>query len=171
MGVILQQDETALKAAVRFQVNVELENIKLIECTAEALRDAPEDDADLRVCLNIETKVVSIGKGVARFAVKITAEGTPKETSDDASALFRIVCGHQLSYRINPAYSPKEEEIAAFREGNTVFHCWPYSREVIQNLAMRMELSISPLPALRVVPKVSLTGQVKKITSRKTKKA
>jgi hypothetical protein len=153
MGIVIQQDAAALNAAFRFQTNAEFQNVKLVECSAETSAEGSGVSDEISIGLKMETKVLNAGDGAARFVVKITAEGMLKQAAQDASSVFHISCAHELLYRLNPKYVPKEDEVAAFREGNALFQCWPYSREMIHNLAMRMDVFISPLPFLRIVPK------------------
>jgi hypothetical protein len=48
---------------------------------------------------------------------------------------------------------PPQQELDAFKAGNAIFHCWPYTRELVQSMTMRMGLAIPPLPFLRLAPK------------------
>lgn len=155
MGITVQQDPSALKAAVQFQINAEFQNVRLLECSAETPAGTLTHDSEMSIALKMETSVLHVGDGTARFGVKLLAEGIPKQDSENKAFVFRISCTHELVYRLNPKYVPKDEEITAFREGNALFQCWPYSRETIHNLAMRMDVFISPLPFLRVLPKAA----------------
>ena len=67
--------------------------------------------------------------------------------------LFQIVSRYALVYDLRPGYVPPQQELDAFKDGNAIFHCWPYTRELVQSMTMRMGLPIPPLPFLRLAPK------------------
>ncbi|MGQ9633143.1 MAG: hypothetical protein ACUVXB_02760 [Bryobacteraceae bacterium] len=57
-----------------------------------------------------------------------------------------------VRYVLKEDHWPEEQEREAFNEGNAVFLCWPYAREVVQNRILRMGLALPPLLLLRIAP-------------------
>jgi hypothetical protein len=68
--------------------------------------------------------------------------------------LFSIECAFDLDYEINDKdFEPLPESISAFKDGNAIFNCWPYARELVSSLTSRMDLQVPALPFLRMAPK------------------
>ena len=89
-------------------------------------------------------------------SVRVGIFGDPTDTPESSERhRFEVECRYALAYELRPGYSPSREELDAFREGNAIFHCWPYSRELVQNMTARMGLPIPPLPFLRLAPRIS----------------
>jgi hypothetical protein len=150
----IPQDPELAKQAYLFQINANLEAIRLLNCAAER-RDRTDGELEVRLRMDFGTAVLAPAEDRARFAVTVTVVGELKH-SDDAGASsnepeFRLTCKYELVYVLKPGYEPTSAQLDAFRQGNAIFQCWPYSRELFQNMAMRMELGIPPLPFLRLV--------------------
>jgi hypothetical protein len=65
-----------------------------------------------------------------------------------------VECAFDLDYELaDKSFQPSPESVTAFKDGNAVFNCWPYTREFVHNMAARMGLELPPLPLLRIVPK------------------
>lgn len=154
MGFTIEQEKDEVQAAHRFQVSAELRDIQLLECTASVSEASEELEGQLRLGLKMETGVLSVSEGGARFSVRISISGDPADGPERPERhRFEVACRYALVYELRPGYSPSPQELDAFREGNAVFQCWPYSRELIQNMTARMGLPIPPLPFLRLAPK------------------
>lgn len=154
MGFTIQQDKAKVKAACRFQMNAELTEIQLLDCSAATTETGEQPEGQLHLSFQFEPDILKAEQGNARFAVRITVFGDPKDTELQAdSHLFEVACRFALGYSLRPGYTPSPEDLEAFKDGNAVFHCWPFFRELVQNLTMRMGLHIPPLPLLRLAPK------------------
>jgi hypothetical protein len=154
MGLTIQQGQTKVKAAWRFQTNAEFREIRLLDCSATLAEGFEPAAGRLRLSLEFDSRVLEAPSGAARFAVRATVRGNPKDA--DASQeveLLTVSCRYALEYTLRPSYTPSQEDLDAFKEGNAVFHCWPYFREMVQNVTMRMGLQITPLPLLRLAAK------------------
>jgi hypothetical protein len=156
MGFTIEQDKDKLRASHRFQVSARLRDVQLLDCAASVSEDSLELKGQLRLGLTMETGVLSHSEGTARFWVRISIFADPADGSEQTKRHhFEVACRYALAYDLRPGYDPSPQELDAFREGNAVFHCWPYSRELVQNMTMRMGLPIPPLPFLRLTPKVA----------------
>jgi hypothetical protein len=167
MGFTITQGKDEVQAAHRFQINTELRGVQLLECSAST----SEGQAQLldRLCLGLkmEPSVLAVSEEEARIGVGITVFGDPEEAAEDAQQhLFEVVCRYALIYRLDEGYAPAQEQLDAFKDGNAVFHCWPYARELVQNLTMRMGLPIPPLPFLRLAPKPEPKKSTAKVSTR-----
>jgi hypothetical protein len=154
MGFTIKQEKGEVQAAHRFQVNAELHEIRLLDCTATISESNAQLEGQLRLGLKMETAALSVAEGNARFSVRISIFGDPTNAPEQPERhSFEVACRYALAYDLRPGYSPSTEELDAFREGNAIFHCWPYSRELVQNMTARMGFPIPPLPFLRLAPK------------------
>ena len=168
MGFTIQQELTKVKAAHRFQVNADLRDVRLLDCSATMAETRTESEGQLRLGLDLETSVLSSAEGCARLAVRIIVHGDPKDGEGKSEKhLFEVACRYALQYALKEGYTPSQEELDAFKEGNAVFQCWPYSRELVQNLTMRMGLQMPPMPFLRLAPKPAPKKPTVRRSSRK----
>jgi hypothetical protein len=154
MGFTIRQDEAAVKAAYRFQVNASLLDIRLLGCALSTPEFFEPTERAIRLGLNMGSAVLESDKANAVIAVELSVFGDLDD--DGASAdhhLFEVRCRYGLKYSLRPGYVPSADEIEAFKEGNAIFQCWPYSRELVNSLTMRMGMPIPPLPFLRLQPK------------------
>src|ERR1017187_5777530 len=154
MGFLIRQDKNEVHAAHRFQVNAELRDVQLLDCLASISEGKAELDDRLRLGMKMEPSVLHVSEGEAKFAVSISVFGDPNEAVVEADQhLFQVVSRYALVYDLRPGYVPPQQELDAFKDGNAIFHCWPYTRELVQSMTMRMGLAIPPLPFLRLAPK------------------
>lgn len=150
-----------MQAAHRFQVSAELRDIELLDCSASTSEGKAPVSGQLRLGMEMDPCILKVSAGEAKFAVRISVCGDSKDAEEEPDQhLFKVVCRYALTYKLKPAYVPLQLELDAFRDGSAIFHCWPYTRELVQNLTMRMGLQIPPLPLLRIGPK----PQPKKVT-------
>jgi hypothetical protein len=73
-------------------------------------------------------------------------KGTTEEVQVDAT--LELV----YSYPADTKPVPSPEEIQAFANTNALMNCWPYWRELVQNMVARMNLPPFVVPLLRYVP-------------------
>ena len=154
MGFLIRQDKIEVHAAHRFQVNAELRDVQLLDCLASISEGKAQLEDRLRLGMKMEPSVLHVSEGQAKFAVSISVFGDPNEAVVEADQhLFQVVSRYALVYDLRPGYVPPQQELDAFKDGNAIFHCWPYTRELVQSMTMRMGLAIPPLPFLRLAPK------------------
>ena len=154
MGFIIRQDKNEVQSAHRFQVNAELRDVQLLECLASTSEGKAQLEDRLRLGMKMEPSVLHVSEGQAKLAVSISIFGDPDDSAAETdSHLFQIRSRYALQYDLKPGYMPAQQDLDAFKDGNAIFHCWPYTRELVQNMTMRMGLPIPPLPFLRLAPK------------------
>jgi len=154
MGFVVQQDEASLIAAHRFQVNAELKELRLLDCSASISPQVSEKAGELRLGLEFLPSILEHSKTGVWFAVKVSVHGDQEAPGESpAKRIFEVSCRFAVQYGLRENYSPSGEELDAFKEGNAVFQCWPYARELVQNLTLRMGLHLPPLPLLRIAPR------------------
>jgi len=154
MAFTIAQGKEEVEAAHRFQISADMKDVRLLDCTASMSGDRSQLGEQLRLGMQMESAVLGVSEGEARFSVRITAFGDPKDAPEDQERhLFQVIGRYAMVYSLRPGYNPPQDELDAFKEGNAIFHCWPYTRELIQNLTMRMGLAMPPMPFLRLAPK------------------
>jgi len=85
------------------------------------------------------------------------------DSSEPAKLLFEAECTFELLYElIDKSFKPESASIAAFKDGNAIFNCWPYAREFFNSVTTRMALSPPPLPLLKIIPKLNPPPQLAK---------
>jgi hypothetical protein len=156
MGFMIEQEPEQVQAAYHFQVSAELLDVQLLDCTASVSETNARLEGPLRIGLQWESGVLDLSEGGARLWVRIDISGDPADAPEQPERHYFEVAGrYALSYGLRSGYTPSQEQVDAFRAGNAVFHCWPYSRELVQNMTARMGLLIPPLPFLRLAPKIT----------------
>lgn len=154
MGFTISQSKDEVQAAQRFQVSAELREVQLLDCAASSSEGKATAHEQMRLGLKMESAVLATADQEARFSVLISIYGDAVDTAAEKDAhTFEVSCRYAVAYSLRPGYTPSQEELDAFKDGNAIFHCWPYTRELIQNLTMRMGLPIPPVPFLRLAPK------------------
>jgi hypothetical protein len=154
MGFTIRQDKEEVAAAHRFQVNAELRDVQLLDCLVSTSEGKAQLEDRLRLRMTTDPSVLHVAEGQAKIAVRISVFGDPDDAADETdSHLFQVVCRYALLYDLRPGYVPAQRDLDAFKDGNAIFHCWPYTRELVQSMTMRMGLPVPPLPFLRLVPK------------------
>jgi hypothetical protein len=150
--MIISQSQEEIQAAVALQSKCELKRISLRQCHA-SLEGTPADLAgpfSLRISHNSTANAIL--EGVLRIEGRFQVQGY--DSSESPALLFSIECAFDLDYELqDKSFEPMAQSVAAFKDGNAIFNCWPYARELVDNLTSRMDLRVPALPFLRIVPK------------------
>lgn len=149
----IEQDEATVKAAHRFQTRSNLRDVRLLQCRADGAALAELHSGVLRLGVHLNSEILHTHDRAATIAVEIRVTGDSPD-AEHPKTLLEVVCRYGLSYDLVAGYDPAPD-LEAFKDGNAVFHAWPYCRELVQNLTMRMGASVPPLPMLRLAPKAS----------------
>jgi hypothetical protein len=149
--MIISQDPEAIRHAQALQTQCELRRVALHACHASTDGRLSDAKPPFALRLNHNSVAHAILEGILRIEVAFQIQGF--DSTVPPMLLFSIDCTFDLDYAINNReYQPTEESISAFKDGNAVFNCWPYARELAQSLTTRMEFQPPPLPLLRIVP-------------------
>ena len=142
---LIEQSAEELRLTLEFQQRVSLSNVRLRSFSARRADKEPEIEEGLELDLKHETKR---GEDAAScFIVTMTIEA--RGDGDPDKLLFRVECEFELTFDVQPDFSPSDEQLIAFERGNAVFLCWPYMREFVQSATARLGLSVPPIPLLR----------------------
>jgi preprotein translocase subunit SecB len=96
-----------------------------------------------------------------RLSAEIDSEVESQSKSELSFAVtLRVSCSDQLTFHIHATFLVRyglatdvvatAREVEAFRQTHAVLTAWPYLREFIQNLAIRMGFPVEPLPMLKL---------------------
>jgi hypothetical protein len=149
--MIISQSYEEIQAAAPLQSKCELVRIALSECHASMVGTREKLQPPFHLQLSRNSIANAIVENVLRIQVKFQVQGLDK--SSPSSQLFGIECAFDLDYQIQDQFQPSTEAIAAFKDGNAVFNCWPYVREFIQSTVSRMSIAPPPIPLLRFIPR------------------
>jgi hypothetical protein len=150
--MIISQSPQEIQSAIALQLKVELARIALRDCRAS--NTASEVDVKGPVVISV-AHASSVKHPIKEFLqIEVSFKIRGVDSATPSAEIFSIECSFNLDYRMtDPSFKPLEESILAFKEGNAVFNCWPYTREFIQNITSRMAINTPPLPFLRITPK------------------
>jgi hypothetical protein len=152
MSFAIEQERSALKAAFEIQRRAELVEIRVTHCNAKGFEGEPSFQGPLKLGLASQSKVHLVSPGKLR--IEVCLEFKAKDSAGEhAKTVFTLDLGFMLAYDLEDDYLPPEEQVSAFKDGNAIFNCWPFARELAQNLTMRMGITVPPIPLFRVVPK------------------
>ncbi len=158
--MLISQDTKEIKAALALQSKCELAQVSLRQCHAslEGSEETLKEPFSIRLSHNSTANAIS--NGVLQIEVRFQFQ--TYDSGEPPSLLCSIVCAFDLKYEISDnAFQPTAESIAAFKDGNAIFNCWPYVREFMQSTSARMGLRTPPLPLLRIAPRKMEEAQSK----------
>jgi len=148
--MVISQEQGEIKAARELTSKSELKRVRLRRCHA----DLQGEESGLKEPFGLAQSHNTTARLIDNIlTVEVAFNFQAFDASDGKISLFSIQCSFELDYEIESVYKPDQEAIAAFKDGNAVFNCWPYARECVQNITSRMILRPPPLPFLRVIPK------------------
>jgi hypothetical protein len=108
---------------------------------------------DLPIKLEATFTSSYVGIQAEVLSVELDFHLDAKDSSEAEKNVLDLGCTFEANYELLQNYKPAQDEIDAFSAGNAVFNCWPYFREIVQNLTLRMGFSIPPIPFLRIQTK------------------
>jgi hypothetical protein len=152
--MIISQSPEEIRAAQTLQSKCELLRVALRECHASAAQTDEAMIPPFSLQLSHTSSAGTITNKSLKIEVSFEIRGI--DSGSPPSQVFGVTCVFDLYYQISDsAFQPTAESVAAFKDGNAVFNCWPYVREFTQSITSRMEVTPPPLPLLRLVPKTS----------------
>jgi preprotein translocase subunit SecB len=125
---------------------VELIDIRIVKSafnqTPEINRGRKNVDIDRKVNLQID-KEKGVLFVVINFDLKASIDGVQ-------SPVITIAASFLLVYRLQDFNGLTDESYRSFAEVNAVFNAWPYWREFVQNITVRMGLPPLTMPVFRI---------------------
>ena len=157
--MIIQQTAEQATLAFELQTRAEIKSIRLLKSrvASHRLLRPPQGPVVLRIAH--KARQAEGPAGILRLEVDFRVTGVEEQSGVTAQAakarepLLVVDCTWVLDYQLASGYRPSAEAVKAFKDGNAVFHCWPYFREYLQSTVSRMNLPPLTLPLLRLMPK------------------
>jgi hypothetical protein len=150
--MIISQQPEEIRKAFELQAKCELRRVVLSSCQASVESTEAIDRSAMTFRLSHLSSAKAVADGVLRIQVKFSVHG--ESIAEPPVRLFLLECAFDLDYELHDkSFEPTPESVTAFKDGNAVFNCWPYTREFVHNITARMGLDLPPLPFLRIVPK------------------
>ena len=150
---VIEQTKDESQLAISLHQNAELGGIRL--ASAKVTGDSPNSviKEPILVSMDIKAKHIKDAKGKLVIEVCFRLTGVKKSDPSKDKAVLCIECAFEASYHLKAGFEPTEEQIKAFKDGNAIFNCWPYHRQYVQDVILRMGYPAITLPFLRVVTK------------------
>lgn len=138
--------KSALKIAEEVSKNLRIMNIHLAESNCR--RDLSFKPKQAHVDINIEIKAMNSTKdGLLPFACRFLLTGT--DTDQDKES-FKLDITLVAVYSKKSDYQPSKKEKEVFGLTNAVFNVWPYLREHVQSMMIKMNLTAFVLPPMTI---------------------
>ena len=149
--MIISPTQEEIRAGWALQMKCELKRVALRQCRVSFEGTEGTFKGPFSLKHTYSSKANPLKDGALRIEVQFRFQGSDK--SEPPLPLFSVECTFDLDYEIqDKSFQPLPESISAFKDGNAIFNCWPYTREFLHDMASRMELQLPPLPFLRILP-------------------
>lgn len=145
------KEETELAIAVHQNAQINDVRLARAKVAADNPKDALKDT--LVVSMDIRSKHIEESPGRLLVEVSFRLTGSKKEEQQKNKLVFCVECTFEVSYQLRPEFTPTAEQVKAFKDGNAIFNCWPYCRQYVQEMIMRLGYPPLVLPFLRVQTK------------------
>ena len=164
IGVSIDVTPEQIEAAKRLMALATLEEIKLIhvraahmsaaDCPVRTMEEKPRPTA---------TATMIEGRNQFRVVVGHVVIGRHAGTTD-----LQVDASFELLYSVPADANPTPTELQAFADTNALLNCWPYWRELVQDMAGRMGLPPLLLPLFRLTPTPAQKQEDKSAIERNT---
>lgn len=153
MSYQIEQTREQTSETFALMSRVDLEHVRLIESTARCRLRPTGESLDL--VFDIDFSPESASKEGNEIIVLTRFNFVVREVQAEATAKkIEVVVLFEATYRLTVSeYVPTTAQIEAFRRGNAIFNCWPFFREYVQSVFVRMGCPPPSIPFLRLVPK------------------
>ena len=139
-----------------------MSGIRLSRAKASAHPPEISLNENIAISMDVKSKQVSCGKIHLVIEVDFRLTGNKQADNPKAKPVILVECSFEVSYQLNSGFEPSTEQIQAFKDGNAIFNCWPYCRQYVQDMVLRLGYPPITLPFLRVVTRPSKKRKAKK---------
>lgn len=144
------KEEISLQSAVKVSGRVELQMVRLLECSCKKIANCPTDNqtfnAEKTPTFQID-KEQNLIEVFIEFALKAFSEGVEQKKEN---AYLEIEATFCLLYHIQNMEGLDDNAFRSFAEFNGTYNAWPYWREFVQNVTTRMGLPALTIPVFRI---------------------
>ena len=126
--------------------HVELEEVSLHDCEVVKTQDYGERKLD-NIGLDFSGEVSKLD--VKKYQFMATIDFRLRAQEKKGKELFHINSSFDLSYKTMPDESFSKADLEEFARVNGVFNAWPYFRELVQSMTIRIGYPPVTVPLLR----------------------
>lgn len=142
---------------------VQLENVRFTEAKAKTTIRSPEDiSGHAHFLIQTSAKVSQHLKKENVFFVLAEIDARLESSESEKEPLATVKAGLELQYKLPKELKVTQKELAIFAGINGIYNAWPYWREFVQSIFLRMGLPPLVLPVYRlkdVAEKSTAAGQ------------
>ncbi|MFJ8099433.1 protein-export chaperone SecB [Lysinibacillus sp. NPDC096212] len=123
--------------------NIDIRQVNLKNLSVESSNKIEQEN----IKISVSHDVIKYEREKDKFSVltEFEVQGLIEEQK-----VFNIYFILELSYSLEASITFEEQYIDFFTKNNVPVNAWPYARELVSNLTLRMGLSALILPVLRV---------------------
>lgn len=140
---------------------VEIEDVRLVEANVATKVRSPSDTGAVDLLVNRTAEISEHQEENGTFFVVATMRAQLSSEQAKEDALVSIETRFELQYRLPEGFQADPETLTAFAETNGIYNAWPYWREFVQSMFVRMGLPPLVLPLLRAREMMEKTGEEK----------
>lgn len=138
-----------IRPPLRVIAAVEIKGIRLVEASVRTRIRSSNDVGQARLLLDWSARLKKIqGSGAFLVTPTIDARIVPEGQEGEPAVWVRAV--YELTYSLPQGFSATRSELNTFAQTNGVFNVWPYWREFVQSMFVRMNLPPLVLPVFRL---------------------
>ena len=128
---------------------VEIEDVRLVEANVATKVRSPSGAGAVDLLVNRTAEISEHQEENGTFFVVATmrAQLVPEQAAEEP--LVSIETKFELQYRLPEGFHVDSQTLTAFAETNGIYNAWPYWREFVQSMFVRMGLPPLALPLLR----------------------
>lgn len=138
-----------LKPPLRVISSVEIKGVRLVDASARTRIRSPKDVGAVRLLLDWSARVKESQRD-GSFLVTSTIDARIVPEGQKRESIVWVKAVYELTYGLPQGFSASRGELNAFAQTNGVFNVWPYWREFIQSMFVRMNLPPLVLPVFRL---------------------
>jgi hypothetical protein len=127
------------EAIKRVARGAEIKNVVLVELRCSRAEPRPAPDAQVVLSNDYKSRYEVNGTDLLAY-VTFTQSSVPP--------LINLSATFELSYTLGQEHP--SEDLSAFTRLNALFNAYPYWRELLSDVAHRMDVAIPPIPLLKV---------------------
>jgi len=135
-----------LKKVAEVVPHLELAEIRLIALSAALTAAPPDPPIAVTLDRSVDCKEFDGNYFPVQVKFMVNAAG-----ADDQIEFLNIVTIYQLLYEGTNLSTLPSDKLRAFADVNSVHNCWPYLRELVQDVTGKMGLTRMTLPLLKVL--------------------
>lgn len=148
----------------RLVPHIHIHEVRLVECHVHTSIHAPGQPGlpSLSIHPNTRAWIKSVPDKsgafhvLAEIDVRVVHEGSQRKPFVQVRGVF------ELRYNLNSGIKADRANLASFARVNSVFNAWPYFRELVQSMTVRMGLPPIYLPLFKFMPSGNGPGRRKK---------